>query len=119
VLTWKSAATLNFPALRREFIGLCLAFSASAALPKLALTAPRDSQSAPPITALIRQPLPVRSLYRLPVSHDHAPDGAAGTNRQGYRWIEDNAKARNGSCAALAEGLQRRKIALAAAGCLV
>jgi len=45
--------------------------------------------SAPSLRTMLRDPLLVRSLYRLPVSRDFSPDGAAGTNRNGYQWIEE------------------------------
>ena len=48
-----------------------------------------DQAEAPPLMELIRHPLLVDSLYRLAVSRDFTTDGAAGTNRQGYRWIEE------------------------------
>jgi hypothetical protein len=43
----------------------------------------------PSLRSMIADPLLVRSLYRLPVSRDYSPDGAAGTNRSGYQWIEE------------------------------
>jgi hypothetical protein len=48
-----------------------------------------EAAPAPPLTTLIRQPLLVRSLYRREVSKEYAPDGAAGTNRDGFRFIEE------------------------------
>jgi len=48
-----------------------------------------SSQPAPPLSDLIRHPLLVRSLYRLPVGDAYTPDGAAGANRDGYKWIEE------------------------------
>lgn len=39
--------------------------------------------------SMIRQPLLLSSLYRLPVSKDFREDGAAGANRDGYHWIEE------------------------------
>jgi hypothetical protein len=38
---------------------------------------------------MLRHPLLLRSLYRIPVSRDYSADGAAGTNRKGYQWIEE------------------------------
>jgi hypothetical protein len=43
----------------------------------------------PSLRTILRDPLLVRSLYRLPVSREFSPDGAAGTNRNGYQWIEE------------------------------
>lgn len=43
----------------------------------------------PPLRELALDPLLVQSLYRLPVSRDYGEDGAAGANRDGYQWIEE------------------------------
>ena len=48
-----------------------------------------DTVAAPPLTDLVRHPLLVRSLYRLSVTDNFSDDGAAGANRQGYQWIEE------------------------------
>lgn len=48
-----------------------------------------DDAVAPSLRSMIMEPLLVHSLYRLPVSRDYAADGAAGTNRSGYQWIEE------------------------------
>jgi hypothetical protein len=48
-----------------------------------------DAAPAPPLAALIRHPLLLRSLYRLRVSATVAADGAVGVNRDGYRFIEE------------------------------
>ena len=48
-----------------------------------------DGGGAPPLLELISHPLLVNSLYRLTVSSDFDASGAAGTNREGYRWIEE------------------------------
>jgi hypothetical protein len=45
--------------------------------------------AAPPLVDLVRHSLLVRSLYRLPVTDNFNDDGAAGANRQGYQWIEE------------------------------
>ncbi len=70
----------------------------AAALASLAAAGPRtfadeavadDTAPAPPLADLVRHPLLADTLYRLPVTKDFDADGAAGTNRQGYRWIEE------------------------------
>ena len=48
-----------------------------------------DDALAPSLRSMIADPLLVRSLYRVSVSRDHAPDGAAGANLPGYQWIEE------------------------------
>ena len=48
-----------------------------------------DTAGVPPLTDLVRHPLLVRSLYRLPVTDNFSDDGAAGANRKGYQWIEE------------------------------
>lgn len=48
-----------------------------------------DTGGAPPLTDLVRHPLLVRSLYRLSVTDNFDDDGAAGANRKGYQWIEE------------------------------
>jgi hypothetical protein len=48
-----------------------------------------DGAPAPPLGALISHPLLLRSLYRLRVGDSVAADGAAGVNRGGYRFIEE------------------------------
>lgn len=59
-------------------------FTSHGASPEDADTAP-----APPLSELIRHPLLAQTLYRHAVSRDYSPDGAAGSNRAGYRWIEE------------------------------
>src|SRR5581483_5490511 len=48
-----------------------------------------DTAAVPPLTDLVRHPLLVRSLYRLSVTDNFNEDGAAGANRNGYQWIEE------------------------------
>jgi hypothetical protein len=48
-----------------------------------------DDAPAPTLRSMIADPLLVRSLYRLAVSHDYSDNGAAGTNRSGFQWIEE------------------------------
>jgi len=48
-----------------------------------------DTAGAPPLPDLVRHPLLVRSLYRLSITDSFNDDGAAGANRQGYQWIEE------------------------------
>jgi hypothetical protein len=45
--------------------------------------------SSPPLRAFLKDPLLLATLYRLPVSKDYSEDGAAGANRGGYRYIEE------------------------------
>src|SRR5579859_6747422 len=45
--------------------------------------------SSPPLTTYLKDPLLVATLYRLPVGKDYSEDGAAGANRNGYRYIEE------------------------------
>jgi hypothetical protein len=73
---------------RREFLRLTTAAGASG----LAFAWPAsadDRAEAPPLIQLAHHPLLATSLYRLPVSKDYSTDGAAGSNRQGYRWVEE------------------------------
>lgn len=46
-------------------------------------------EDAAALTVWLRHPLLVRTLYRHEVSRDYDADGAAGANRAGYRWIEE------------------------------
>ncbi|HEY9154131.1 MAG TPA: hypothetical protein VIM69_03310 [Opitutaceae bacterium] len=75
---------------RRAFVrsigGLCLLTHAEFLK---AENLPERLEVAPTLASIIRHPLLVSSLYRLPVSHDYSADGAAGANRGGYRWIEE------------------------------
>lgn len=48
-----------------------------------------DDAPAPSLRSMIVDPLLVHSLYKHSVSSDYAPDGAAGTNRSGFQWIEE------------------------------
>lgn len=48
-----------------------------------------DDAPAPSLRSMIADPLLVRSLYRLGVSRDYSSEGAAGTNRSGFQWIEE------------------------------
>ncbi len=48
-----------------------------------------DGAASPSLREMIRHPLLTHSLYHLPVSRDYSEDGAAGTNRESYRWIEE------------------------------
>jgi hypothetical protein len=50
-----------------------------------------DNAAAPPLTNMIADPLLVHSLYRVGVSHDYLPNGAAGANANGngYQYIEE------------------------------
>jgi hypothetical protein len=75
---------------RRSFLGT-VAASLCCARPLALFAASKavDTAPSPPLTALIRHPLLVRSLYRREVSKEYAPDGAAGTNRDGFRFIEE------------------------------
>jgi hypothetical protein len=72
---------------RRAFLaaagGIAVGASRASAAPDT------DSEPAPPLAVLIRHPLCLRSLYRLAVGTTYAPDGAAGVNRDGYRFIEE------------------------------
>jgi hypothetical protein len=80
------------PVSRRRFIHFA-ALGGLGALPfPVAFAAKHDTADdapSPPLTTLIRHPLLVRSLYRVGVSHEYSPDGAAGSNRNGYQWIEE------------------------------
>ena len=75
---------------RRDFIllGLTLGAGIFPDLSVLASEANDDSVS-PTLKEMIRHSLLVHSLYRLPVSRNYAPDGAAGVNVNGYQWIEE------------------------------
>ncbi|HEX8955421.1 MAG TPA: hypothetical protein VF798_04070 [Burkholderiaceae bacterium] len=71
---------------RRVMLAACAALTPSQAFPA---QADAEDVPAPPLRGMIADPLLVRSLYRLAVSHDYGADGAAGANRSGYRWIEE------------------------------
>ncbi len=78
----------RIPSRRRFVVGLS-ALGFPTVLAGLARASDAPAQPAPPLTDLIRHTLLVRSLYRLPVSDAYTPDGAAGANRDGYKWIEE------------------------------
>jgi len=77
--------------LRRDFMsgaaGLTLLGALSRRLGATTLFDP--AEPALPLADLIRTPLLVRSLYRLRVGDAFSPDGAAGANQDGYKWIEE------------------------------
>lgn len=75
---------------RRDFCLALATLAASPLPPALAtLAAHPDENPAPPLSAMLRHPLLVDSLYRLPVSDAYNADGAAGANQDGYKWIEE------------------------------
>jgi hypothetical protein len=88
---------------RRRLLRIATALAAAGALPGGALVglsaagparaadggAADAGARAPALTAMLRHRLLVASLYRLAVSRDYVQDGAAGANRAGYRWIEE------------------------------
>jgi hypothetical protein len=85
-----------FDASRRRLLIHALGYGASFGPLLASVTPARAAQSglesdaaAPSLRTMLRDPLLVRSLYRLPVSREFSPDGAAGTNRNGYQWIEE------------------------------
>lgn len=77
------------PITRRSLVSCGL--STLVGLPLLGFSRSGDDPTAgaPPLIDLVRHPLLVRSLYRLPVTDNFNDDGAAGANRQGYQWIEE------------------------------
>ena len=86
---------------RRAVLGAGLASWLTAALPG------QDdamASGASGLAEMIRHPLLAQSLYRLPVSRQYAPDGAAGTNQAGYRWIEEQRQGAEWIVRGLAQG---------------
>lgn len=77
------------PRTRRSFLHAAACTAALHAPFLYALDAAGNGASSPSLRHMIRHPLLVHSLYHLPVSRDFSEDGAAGTNREGYRWIEE------------------------------
>lgn len=77
---------------RRQFL-IAVSASGAASLPAFGLgaleSATSDSAPAPSLKEMIHHPLLTHSLYRLPVSRDYSDDGAAGSNRPTYQWIEE------------------------------
>jgi hypothetical protein len=78
----------HFPSRRRLLAG-ATALGLSLAAHGRAQETDDPLRPAPPLKDLIRHPLLLRSLYRLPVGDAYAPDGSAGANRDGYKWIEE------------------------------
>lgn len=77
---------------RRRFLrdlSAASAISLAASQLRALESATGDSAPCPGLKEMIRQPLLTHSLYRLPVSRDYSDDGAAGANRTGYQWIEE------------------------------
>ncbi|MGD0938068.1 MAG: hypothetical protein ABR905_00045 [Terracidiphilus sp.] len=74
---------------RRSFLAAAAGAALQQARLLLALDANADRAPSPSLKDLIRHPLLTRSVYHLPVSRDYSEDGAAGTNRESYRWIEE------------------------------
>ena len=75
------------PITRRALVGFGL--GTVVGLPFRVLADSGAEAAAPPLTDLVRHPLLARSLYRLSASDNFDADGAAGANRKGYRWIEE------------------------------
>jgi hypothetical protein len=73
---------------RRAFVYLGLGSLVGVPL-RVVARSEADTVAAPPLTDLVRHPLLVRSLYRLSVTENFNDDGAAGANRKGYQWIEE------------------------------
>ncbi len=73
---------------RRLILGALLAGLAPALAGPVVAQAPDEFAPCPPLADLVRHPLLVASLYRLPAGPYNA-DGAAGANRDGYKWIEE------------------------------
>ena len=73
---------------RRTFLNLSLQSMLSAGLAPAAFAAD-DSAVAPSLLQMIRHPLLVHSLYRVSVSKEYGPDGAAGSNQGHFQWIEE------------------------------
>ena len=61
----------------------------AALAPKLLRAEVAATAPAPSLGAMICHPLLATTLYRHQVGGDVAPDGAAGANRSGYRYIEE------------------------------
>jgi len=79
--------------------------AAALSLPVRAVAGTADeSAPSPPLAKLIKHPLLVSSLYQLPVGRAYSPDGAAGANRDGYRWIEEQRQGAEWIVRGMAEG---------------
>jgi hypothetical protein len=74
---------------RRRFLGVAADLCCLRPLALTKVVPIEGTAPSPPLTTLIRHPLLVRSLYRREVSKEYAPDGVAGTNRGGFRFIEE------------------------------
>ena len=74
---------------RRELLRFALGCTAACGSGPVFAATPGDGAAAPLLTSMLRHPLLVRSLYRIGVSRNYAEDGAAGSNRNGYQWIEE------------------------------
>ena len=75
---------------RRSFVWRACALGASLLASRYGAARERDDEApAPSLAQMLRHPLLADSLYRLAVSKAYAADGAAGANREEYRWIEE------------------------------
>ena len=74
---------------RRALVSFGLGAWVGLPLRALARDGDNPTAAAPSLTDLVRHPLLVRSLYHLSVTDNFNSDGAAGANRKGYQWIEE------------------------------
>jgi len=79
-------------------------FGASIVAAQAASFARESEAAAPTLRDMLADPLLARSLYRLPVSREFSSDGAAGTNRTGYQWIEEQRQGAEWIVRAYAQG---------------
>jgi len=86
---------------RRRLLAASLAAGAFGAQWALA---DESTSAAPALATMIRHPLLVASLYRHKVSDAYASDGAAGVNRDSYRYIEEQRQGAEWIVRGLAEG---------------